>query len=87
MFTKCSANMVAMSLALSACAFAQGGEKKPQYPAYPSEMPDHLQPVTVGFDYERRDVMVPMRDGVKMHVVILVPNGAKGAPILLTRTP
>jgi predicted acyl esterase len=28
-----------------------------------------------------------MRDGVKLHTVIVVPKGAKGAPILLTRTP
>ena len=28
-----------------------------------------------------------MRDGVKLHTVILVPKGAKNAPILLTRTP
>ena len=28
-----------------------------------------------------------MRDGVKLHTVILVPRSAKGAPILLTRTP
>ena len=28
-----------------------------------------------------------MRDGVKLHTVILVPKGAKHAPILLTRTP
>ena len=39
------------------------------------------------FDYTRRDVMIPMRDGVKLHAVILVPKGAKGAPILMTRTP
>jgi len=31
--------------------------------------------------------MIPMRDGVKLHTVILVPRGARGAPILLTRTP
>ena len=31
--------------------------------------------------------MIPMRDGVKLHTVILVPKGAKNAPILLTRTP
>ena len=31
--------------------------------------------------------MIPMRDGVKVHTVILVPKGAKNAPILLTRTP
>ena len=53
----------------------------------PSETPDTLRPATTGFDYERREVMIPMRDGVKLHTVILVPNGAKGAPILLTRTP
>jgi len=28
-----------------------------------------------------------MRDGVKLHTVILVPKGARRAPILLTRTP
>src|SRR6266567_6870825 len=28
-----------------------------------------------------------VRDGVKLHTVILVPNGAKSAPILMTRTP
>ena len=31
--------------------------------------------------------MIPMRDGVKLHTVIVVPKGAKRAPILLTRTP
>ncbi|MDP9262964.1 MAG: CocE/NonD family hydrolase [Acidobacteriota bacterium] len=56
-------------------------------PAYPSETPAKFQPTADGFDYIRRDVMIPMRDGVKLHAVILVPKGAKGAPILLTRTP
>jgi hypothetical protein len=67
---------------------AQGvPQKPPTYPALPSEIPDKLQPVTASFDYVRRDVMIPMRDGVKLHTVILVPKGAKSAPILLTRTP
>ena len=39
------------------------------------------------YDYEKREVMVPMRDGVKLYTVIVVPKGAKSAPILLTRTP
>ena len=56
-------------------------------PAYPSETPAHFQPTDAGFDYQRRDVMIAMRDGVKLHTVILVPNGAKNAAILLTRTP
>src|SRR3982751_4049305 len=53
----------------------------------PSETPAQFKPVTDSFDYARRDEMVPMRDGVKLHTVILVPRGARRAPILLTRTP
>jgi putative CocE/NonD family hydrolase len=52
-----------------------------------SEVPDRLEPVTDSFDYVKRDVMIPMRDGVKLHTVIVIPRGAKNAPILLTRTP
>ena len=59
----------------------------PKYPALPSETPARLEPVTDGLDYARRDVMIPMRDGVPLHTVILVPKGARGAPMLLTRTP
>ena len=58
-----------------------------QSPRLPSETPQQFSPVTNGFDYARRDAMIPMRDGIKLHTVILVPKGAKGAPILLTRTP
>ena len=61
--------------------------QQPQYPDFPSEIPASGAPVTSSFDYAKRDVMIPMRDGVKLHTVILVPKGAKNAPILLTRTP
>jgi len=55
--------------------------------ALPSEIPVDFKPTDHGFDHERREVMIPMRDGVKLHTVLLVPKGAKGAPMLLTRTP
>jgi len=58
-----------------------------QYPDLPSETPAELKPATETWNYTRREVMIPMRDGVKLHTVILVPKGAKNAPILLTRTP
>jgi uncharacterized protein len=58
-----------------------------QVTTLPSETPPRVQPTNYGFDYARRDVMIPMRDGVKLHTVILVPAGAHNAPILLTRTP
>ena len=52
-----------------------------------SETPAKLEPSTESFDYVKREVMIPMRDGVKLHTVIVLPKGAKNAPILLTRTP
>jgi uncharacterized protein len=52
-----------------------------------SETPQKFEPTNDGFDHLRREVMIPMRDGVRLHTVILVPKGAKNAPILLTRTP
>jgi uncharacterized protein len=53
----------------------------------PSETPKDFKPTNDGFEYVRRDVMIPMRDGVKLHTVIIVPKRARNAPILLTRTP
>ena len=60
---------------------------QPAYPGYPSETPAQLKPASASFDYVSREAMIPMRDGVKLHTVILVPKGARNAPILLTRTP
>src|SRR6266850_6057539 len=56
-------------------------------PTLPSERPEKFEPTNDGFEYVRRDVMIPMRDGVKLHTVLLIPKGAQRAPILLTRTP
>src|SRR5437588_7558651 len=67
--------------------FAQSASQPPQYPNFPSEIPVKLEPAIASFDYSRRDVMIPMRDGVKLHTVIIIPKGAKSARILLTRTP
>ena len=65
--------------------FAQSS--KPQYPDYPSETPEHFEVNQSSWDYTRRTAEIPMRDGVKLHTVILIPKGAKHAPILMTRTP
>src|SRR5215216_5964589 len=62
---------------------AQTADQKKGHPALPSETPSRLEPATDGFDFIRRDVMIPMRDGVRLHTVILVPKGARRAPILL----
>ncbi|HKP80429.1 MAG TPA: CocE/NonD family hydrolase [Pyrinomonadaceae bacterium] len=52
-----------------------------------NETPSKFEPTNAGFNYVRRIVEIPMRDGVKLHTVILVPKGARNAPILMTRTP
>jgi putative CocE/NonD family hydrolase len=73
---------------LLAAACLLHSQTTPQtYPGFPSETPAKFQPSTNSFDYEKREVMIPMRDGVKLHTIILIPRGAKNAPILLTRTP
>ena len=39
-------------------------------------------------DYQRTEVMIPMRDGVKLHAVILKPSNISGPlPFLIERTP
>jgi putative CocE/NonD family hydrolase len=86
----------AFALIIAICCCHANAQAQPQaappsqYPNYPSETPQNFQPATQTFDYERREAMVPMRDGVKLHTVILVPRSAtkaKPEPILLTRTP
>jgi putative CocE/NonD family hydrolase len=53
-----------------------------------SEIPKTFSPATDAFDYERRVAKIPMRDGVKLHTVIVIPKGAtEPSPIILTRTP
>ncbi len=54
----------------------------------PSEIPAHFAPKADLFDYEKQEVMIPMRDGVKLFTVIWRPKHAAGPmPIVLTRTP
>jgi putative CocE/NonD family hydrolase len=52
-----------------------------------SDIPKTFTIPETRYDYAKREVMIPMRDGVRLHTVIVIPKGAKDAPILLTRTP
>jgi hypothetical protein len=72
---------------LSFNVFPQQSQQQKKYPNLPSETPDKFVPTYYGFEYVKRDVMIPMRDGVRLHTVIIIPKGANRAPILLTRTP
>src|SRR5436190_1215304 len=80
--------VLVFALAFAIPAMTQDKIKPPAtYPELPSEIPAQFKPVTDSFDHTRRTVMIPMRDGVKLHTVLLIPRGTKKAPILLTRTP
>ncbi len=77
-----------LSLALGAAALAAVTAVAQQTtPPLTPDIPSKFDAPTSGYDYVKRDVMVPMRDGVKLHTVIVVPKGARNAPLLLTRTP
>ena len=52
-----------------------------------NDIPAKLVKDTANYDYEKRVVMIPMRDGVKLNTVLIIPKGARNAPIVLTRTP
>ncbi len=81
-------NVILLCLILTApAAFADEPPKAPLYPNYPSETPEKFTPVTDAYDYVRREEMIPMRDGVKLRTIIMIPKGAKRAAMLLTRTP
>jgi putative CocE/NonD family hydrolase len=78
----------ALSLTL---AVALAGAAQAQTPPMAPDIPATAFATTVpNADYLLQEVMIPMRDGVKLHTVIVVPKsipaGTK-APIMLTRTP
>ncbi|HTI72813.1 MAG TPA: CocE/NonD family hydrolase [Candidatus Limnocylindria bacterium] len=58
-----------------------------QTPTLLPDIPAKFDTAIPSADYVRREVMIPMRDSVKLFTVVVVPKGATNAPILLTRTP
>src|SRR3984885_5566303 len=52
-----------------------------------SDIPAKWQKPETDYDYVKREVMIPMRDGVKLHTLIVIPKGAHDLPMLLERTP
>ena len=58
-----------------------------QTPISTPDVPPSFTAPHTGYDYVKRVEMIPMRDGVKLYTVIVIPKTATHAPILLTRTP
>jgi putative CocE/NonD family hydrolase len=52
-----------------------------------NDIPEKFTDKLANQDYSKRIEMIPMRDGVKLNTIILIPKTAHQAPIVLTRTP
>ena len=76
-----SLSLVLMALHAPASSQAQTAAMAPDIPSTKFEA---LMP---GADYVKQVVMIPMRDGVKLYTVIVLPKNALHAPMMLTRTP
>jgi putative CocE/NonD family hydrolase len=74
-------------LAFSLSAFAQESPHPQNQPLPTDILANGYHPSTADYDYIQREVMIPMRDGVKLHTVMIIPKGAHNAPMILTRTP
>jgi predicted acyl esterase len=66
---------------------SDGSKVTPDMIQTASDIPADWKQPQSNFDYVKREVMIPMRDGVKLHTVLLIPKGAHNLPMLLERTP
>ena len=79
----CRSSAVALAFMVAATGFAAAQTPSATTP----DIPPHFTPARTDYNYTIREVMIPMRDGVKLYTVIAIPKGAKNAPMVLTRTP
>jgi len=75
-----------LAVAVSAMALVGHAAAAPK-DVLASDIPAGFKADERGFDYVKRDVMIPMRDGVRLHAVVVIPKGARDWPIILDRTP
>src|SRR5512142_1434118 len=52
-----------------------------------ADIPQSFTTPRAQFEYVRREVMIPMRDGVKLYAVLIIPRGSGKFTIMLDRTP
>jgi putative CocE/NonD family hydrolase len=77
-------NILSVFAALAIVTVANAFAQEQKMPA--NDIPPNFKAPAQPTDFDKRVAMVPMRDGTKLYTVIVVPKGAKDAPILLTRT-
>jgi putative CocE/NonD family hydrolase len=73
--------------AMVVLSVAVGMAQNVHTPYDPDLLAETLRENNRGFDFDRREEMIPMRDGVHLFTVILIPRVEEKMPIMLTRTP
>jgi putative CocE/NonD family hydrolase len=74
-------------LAISICGVPLALHAEDRVTTLPSDTPPTFAMPTAEFDYVKREEMIAMRDGVRLKTIIVIPEGARDAPMLLTRSP
>jgi uncharacterized protein len=78
---------------IAACSFAASLLAADTPPAQSNDnvslndIPKDFKDKLANEDFIKREEMIPMRDGIKLKTIILLPKGVQGAPMVLTRTP
>ncbi len=81
-------NRTLACLAVTALAVTiAAAQTPPRVTPMTSDFVEKYEQTLPGADFIRREVMVPMRDGVKLYTAIVMKKGTRNAPILLSRTP
>ncbi|HEU4850690.1 MAG TPA: CocE/NonD family hydrolase [Telluria sp.] len=70
------------TLAATSCVALAGST-----PPMQADIPASFNGAVANANYIKRVVMIPMRDGVKLNTIIVIPKGAVNAPMMLSRTP
>ncbi len=82
-----SSRSLRRGLAVPAVLISGLASAGPPAPPIQPDIPKTFEVPTDQDEYVRRDTMIAMRDGVRLHTVIIVPKGVTRAPIIFERTP
>src|SRR5687767_977424 len=74
-------------MAISICCAPLASRSEDRVTNLPSDTPPTFSVPTAQFDHVKREEMIAMRDGVRLKTIVVIPKGARDAPMLLTRTP
>jgi len=72
---------------MAAVATIASAQNSPRVTPMTPDVVEKYEQTYPSADFVRREVMVPMRDGVKLYTVVVMKKGTVNAPILLSRTP